>query len=76
MKKTCECCPECMGIMGIMGILIVLVLIGQYLIYRNQMKLNTMMSEGFMQIKENNKLEKPIVPNQNINEEGREVMPK
>lgn len=73
MKKTCECCPKCMGIMGV---LIVLVLIGQYLIYRNQMKLNTMMSEGFMQIKENNKLEKPIVPNQNINEEGREVMPK
>ena len=38
--------------MWVVGIVLLLLLIGEVMIYKDQVKLNRMMSEGFMQMKE------------------------
>lgn len=46
--------------MWVVGLVILALLVGEWMIYNNQVKLNKMMSEGFMQIKENSRFEKGL----------------
>jgi len=43
--------------MWIIGLIFLVLIIGEWMIYRNQLKINKMISEGFMQIKENSRID-------------------
>jgi hypothetical protein len=46
--------------MWVIGLVVLLLLIGEVMIYKNQIKLNKMMSEGLMQVKENTRFERGV----------------
>jgi hypothetical protein len=73
--EECTCGHVHKRYIWIMGLMIIILLIGEWMIYRNQLKINKMMSEGFMQIKENSIIDnrgtrRMMQPNNVILQEG------